>query len=65
MQQYIDEHLDIITVKRNGRSDDWIMKQHKQRLTIWLKNQNISPGETTDSITISRLTEEPSRQVTS
>jgi hypothetical protein len=56
MQLYIDEHLAIIMAERNGRSDDWIMKQHKQRLTTWFKDQNIPPGETTDSITISRLT---------
>ena len=41
------------------------MKQHKQRLTTWLKDQNILPGETIDSITISRLVEGTSRQVTS
>ena len=41
------------------------MKQHKQRLTTWLKDQNIPPEETIDSITISRLAEGPSRQVTS
>ena len=51
--------------ERNGRSDDWVMKQHKQRLTTWLKDQNIPPGEIIDSITISRLAEGPSRQVTS
>ena len=65
MQPYIDEHLAIIIAERNGRSDDWVMKQHKQRLTTWLKNQNIPPRETIDSITISRLAEGPSRQVTS
>ena len=30
MQPYIDEHLAIIMAERNGRSDDWVMKQHKQ-----------------------------------
>ena len=65
MQPYIDEHLATIMAERNGRLDDWVMKQHKQRLTTWLKDQNIPPGETVDSITISRLAEGPSRQVTS
>ena len=60
MQPYIDEHLTIIMTKRNGRSDDWVMKQHKQRLTTWLKDQNIPPEETIDYITISRLVEGPS-----
>jgi hypothetical protein len=65
MQPYIEEHMAIITAERNGRSDDWVMKQHKQRLTSWLKDQNIPPGETIDSITISRMAEGPSRQLTS
>jgi hypothetical protein len=30
MQPYIDEHLAIIMAERNGRLDDWVMKQHKQ-----------------------------------
>ena len=55
MQPYIDEHLAIIMAERNGRSDDWVMKQQKQRLTTWLKDQNIWPGETVDSITCVRL----------
>ena len=65
MQPYIDEHLAIIMAERNGRSDDWVIKQHKQRLTSWLKDKNIPSGETIDSITISKLAEGPSRQVTS
>jgi len=65
MQPYIDEHLAIINEERNGRTDEWVMKQHKQRLTTWLKDQNISTGETTDDITISRLAMGPSRQVIS
>jgi hypothetical protein len=65
MEPYIDEHMDIIMSERNGRTDDWVMKQHKQRLTSWLKDLNIPPGETIDSITISKLAAGPSRQVTS
>jgi hypothetical protein len=65
MELHIEEHLAIITTERNGRSDNWVMKQHKQHLTSWFKDKNILPGETTDSITISRLAAGPSRQVTS
>jgi hypothetical protein len=65
MQPYIDEHMAIIMAERNGHSDDWVMKQHKQCLTSWLKDQNIQPGETIDSITISWLAVGPSKQVTS
>ena len=55
IQPYINEPLAIIMAERNGRSNDWVMKQHKQRLTTWLKDQNIMSGETIDSIPISRL----------
>jgi hypothetical protein len=65
MEPYIDEQMDIIMSERNGRTDDWVMKQLKQRLTSWLKDLNIPPGETIDSITISKLAVGPSRQVTS
>jgi hypothetical protein len=41
------------------------MKQHRQRLTSWLKDQDIQPRESEDSITISKLARGPSRQVTS
>jgi hypothetical protein len=65
MELYIDEHMDIIMSKRKGHTGDWVMKQHKQCLTSWLKDKNIPPGETIDSITISKLAAGPSRQVTS
>ena len=63
MESYIDEHLAIIREESNGRTDEWVMKQHKQRFTTWLKDQNIPIGETMDDITISRLAKGPSRQV--
>jgi hypothetical protein len=65
MEPYIEEHLGIITAERNGHSDDWVMKQHKQHLISWLKDKNIPSGETRDSIAISRLAAGPSREVTS
>ena len=60
MQPYNDEHLAIISEERNGGTDEWVMKQHKQQLTTWLKDQNIPTGEITDDITISRLVAGPS-----
>jgi hypothetical protein len=65
MEPYIDEHLATIMAERNGRLDDWVMKHHKEHLTSWLKDKNIPPGETLDSITISRLAAGASRQVSS
>jgi hypothetical protein len=55
MQLYIDEHLALIMQERNGRPDKWVMKQHKQRLTTWFKDQNLPTRETIDNFTISRL----------
>jgi hypothetical protein len=65
MQPYVDEHMALIMEERNGLSDDWVMKHHRQRLTSWLKDQDIQLGESKDSITISKLARGPSRQVTS
>jgi hypothetical protein len=65
MQPYVDEHLSIIMEERNGRSNDWVMKQHRRRLTEWVRDQNIPPGESDDSIAISHMAVGPSRQVTS
>jgi hypothetical protein len=38
MQPYVDEHMALVMEERNGRSDDWVMKQHRHRLTSWLKD---------------------------
>jgi hypothetical protein len=61
MELYIDEHLAIIREESNGRIEEWVIKQHKQQFTTWLKDQNLSNGETIDDITISRLARGPLR----
>jgi hypothetical protein len=61
MELYIDEHLAIIREESNGRIDEWVIKQHKQQFTTWLKDQNLPNGETIDDITISRLARGPLR----
>jgi hypothetical protein len=55
MQPYVEEHLNSIIEERNGRSNDWVIKQHRQRLTEWLRDQNIQPRESEDSITVSMM----------
>jgi hypothetical protein len=65
MQPYIDEHLDIIREESNGRIEEWVMKQHKHRLTTWLREQDIPDGETKDDINRQRLVVGLSSQVTS
>jgi hypothetical protein len=65
MQLYVDKHLAIIMEERNDCSNDWVMKQHRRRLTEWLRDQNIPPGESEDTIAVSMMAGGPSRQVMS
>ena len=55
----------MIRAEYNGRSDDWIMREHKCRLTAWLKDMDLPDGDTLEEQTIKRLTAGPSSQVTS
>ena len=36
MTPLLNEHLSIIRAESNGRSDDWIMREHKHQLIAWL-----------------------------
>jgi len=36
----------MIRAESNGHSDDWIMREHKHRLTAWLKDLHLPDGET-------------------
>ena len=54
-----------IRAESNDRSDDWIMREHKHRLTAWLKDQHLPDGETVEEQTIKRLAAGPSSQVKS
>jgi len=55
----------MIRAECNGCSDDWIMREHKRRLTAWLKDMDLPDGETMEEQTIKRLAAGPSSQVTS
>jgi hypothetical protein len=65
MTSLVNEHLSMIRVESNGRSDDWIMREYKNRLTAWLKDLDLLDGETMEEQTIKRLAAGPSNQVTS
>jgi hypothetical protein len=65
MTPLVNEHLSTIHVESNGRSDDWIMREHKHVLTAWLKDLNLVDGETVEEQTIKRLAAGPSSQVRS
>ena len=44
MTPLVNEHLSMIHVESNGRLDDWIMREHKRRLTAWLKDLHLPEG---------------------
>jgi hypothetical protein len=65
MTPLANEHLSMIRAESNGRSDDWIMREHKRRLTAWLKDLDLPHGETVEEQTIKRLAARPFSQVRS
>ena len=65
MTPLVEEHLSILRAQCNGRSDDWVMREHERRLTAWLKDLDLPDGETVKEQTIKRLAAGPSSQVTS
>ena len=65
MEPYIEQHMNVIREESAGRSDDWIVREHKRRFSTWLREQNLPDGETQVEKTIKRLASGPSSQVTS
>ena len=65
MTPLVEEHLNILWAQCNGCSDDWVMREHKRRLTTWLKDLDLPDGETVEEQMIERLAAGPSSQVTS
>ena len=65
MTPLVNQHLSMIRAESNGRSADWIMREHKHRLTAWLKDVHLLDGESVEEQTIKRLGAGASIQVTS
>ena len=65
MTPLVNQHLSMIRAESKGRSADWIMREHKRRLTAWLKDLHLPDGESVEEQTIKRLAADPSSQVTS
>ena len=65
MTPLVEEYLSILRAQYNGRSDDWVMREHKRRLTTFLKDLDLQDEETVKEQTIKRLAAGPSSQVTS
>jgi hypothetical protein len=57
---YMEEHLFELRRDNNGRTDAWIMKEHRRVFTTWLMDKNIS----TEDITMKMLAPHPSSYVT-
>jgi hypothetical protein len=57
---YMEEHLFELRRDNNGRTEAWIMKEHRCVFTTWLMDKNIS----TEDITMKMLTPHPSSCVT-
>ena len=65
MTHLVNQHFSMIRAESNGRSAYWIMREHKRRLTAWLKDLHLPDGESVEEQTIKRLAAGPSSQVTS
>jgi hypothetical protein len=63
MEPLIEEHIDELREHNLGHTDEWLMKKHKNRFTSWLREHDISDGETIEEHTIKVLASGPSRQV--
>ena len=64
MTPLVNQHLSMIRAESNGHSADWIMREHKRRLTAQLKDLHLPDGESVEEQTIKRLAAGPSSQVT-
>jgi hypothetical protein len=63
MEPFIQQHINELHEQIPGHTDDWVMKQHKQRFNTWLMVKDIPHGETIEEQTIKVLASRPSRQV--
>jgi predicted nucleotidyltransferase len=58
---YIEEHLSELRRDNIGRTEAWIMKEHRSVFTTWLMNKEIL----TEDMTMKMLASRPSSCVTS
>jgi hypothetical protein len=64
MEPFIQHHINELREQNPRHTDDWVMKQHKQRFNTWLMVKDIPHGETIEEQTIKGLASGPSRQIT-
>lgn len=66
VEPYIQQHLNEIESESNGRSQDWIIKEHKRRFSSWFRDhEHQFQGDSTNEVTLTRLASGPSSNVTS
>ena len=66
VEPYIQQHLNEIESESNGRSQDWIIKEHKHRFSSWFRDhEHQFQGDSTNEVTLTRLASGPSSNVTS
>jgi len=63
MEPLINQHIKEVHKHNHGYTEDWLMKEHKNRFTSWLREHDIPNGETLEERTIKVLAFGPSRQV--
>jgi hypothetical protein len=63
MEPLINQHIKEVREHNHGRTEEWLMKEHKNWFTSWLREQDILNGETLEEHTIKVLASGPSRQV--
>jgi len=61
MEPLIKQHMNELREHNHGHMNDWLMKEHKTRLSTWLMEQDTPPGETIKEQTINALASRPSR----
>jgi hypothetical protein len=61
MEPLIEEHIDELREHNHGHTDKWLMKEHKNRFTSWLREHDILDEETIEEHTINVLASGPSR----
>jgi hypothetical protein len=62
MEPLIEEHIDELRKHNHGHTDEWLMKEHKNRFTSWLREHVILDGETIEKCTFKVLASRPSRR---
>jgi hypothetical protein len=62
MEPLIEEHIDELREHNHRHMNEWLMKEHKNRFTSWLRENDILDGETIEE-RIKVLASGPSRQV--